>query len=427
MFARSRWAIGATCGALILALVGCSSSSKSSTQTATTGAAAQAGSSAAGQGVTSDQILIGGVASLTSPQGPVFPGADTGAQAAFEAVNRQGGINGRKIKYIFKDDGSNPSTNLTDIQQLVLQDHVFAMAPVTSEVFLPGASDFLKNQNVPFTGWGFQPGFCGNPAGFGFNGCLVSTNVANLAILGPLSKVLPKGASLAFIADNTTSGQSAIKQAQTAADSYGFKMVYSKAILPIDNPVTDFSPYVSALVGSHADLIVTDSGSFANDVGLDGALKAAGYKGPTMNFVTYVPGLLTSSPSVASAINGAYTNIQFAPQEQGGPAVAQIEKDLVAIGQKPLISIGVATSYWSAELMIAMLKDVGRDLTPDNFMKKINGGFNWTPSPSGGVGPVSFPQDHSDPAPCAALVVASGQVYKSAAPLECYKTVTYSK
>jgi ABC-type branched-subunit amino acid transport system substrate-binding protein len=304
---------------------------------------------------------------------------------------------------------------------------VFALAPVTSEVFLPGASDFLKNQNVPFTGWGFQPGFCGNPAGFGFNGCLVSSDVANLAILGPLTKVLKKGSAMAFIADNTTSGQSAIKQAQTAADYYGYKMVYSKAILPIDNPVTDFSPYVTAILESHPDLVVTDSGSFANDVGLDGALKAAGYKGPTMNFVTYVPGLLTSSPSVASAINGAYTNIQFAPQEQGGPAVDQIEKDLVAIGQKPLISIGVATSYWSAQLLIAMLKAVGPDLTPATFMKKINGGFTWTPSPAGGVGPLSFPEGHTTPAPCAALVQAVGQVYKSSAPLECYKTVTYSK
>jgi ABC-type branched-subunit amino acid transport system substrate-binding protein len=301
----------------------------------------------------------------------------------------------------------------------VLQEKVFGIVPITSEVFQPAASDFLLKNKVPFTGFGFQPGFCGNDAGFGFNGCLVGS-ANNASTVGPLTKVLPKGSKLALVMDDASSGTSALKQIKAAAQHYGYKVVYGKAVLSVGHPITDFTPYTSAIVASHPDAVYTDSGTFANVVGLDGALKAAGYKGPTVNFSTYAAGLL-STAAVAKAIDGAYVNIQFAPPEQGGPAIDLIKQDLQAIGEKPDINLGVATSFWSAELMIAMLKDVGRDLTPDNFLKKINGGFTWTPDPAGGVGPETFPAAHNDPTPCAALVQVHGTKYVSAAKFDCYE------
>lgn len=409
---RSGVAAGAVL-ALVATAAACSSSSSG-------GSNNNSSSSSNARGVTDTEITIGGIASLTSPQGAVFPGADIGAKAAFEAVNRAGGINGRKIKYVdFQDDGLDASKNMAAVQKLVLQDKVFGIVPITSEVFQPAASDFLLKNKVPFTGFGFQPGFCGNDAGFGFNGCLVGS-ANNGSTVGPLTKVLPKGSSLALVMDDASSGTSALKQIKAAAQYYGYKVVYGKAVLPVGHPITDFTPYTSAIVKSHPDAVYTDSGTFANVVGLDGALKAAGYKGPTVNFSTYSAGLLNTA-SVAKAIDGAYVNIQFAPPEEGGPAIDQIKKDLEAIGEKPEINLGVATSYWSAELMIAMLKEAGPDLNPDTFLQKINSGFTWTPDPAGGVGPESFPAAHNDPTPCAAMVQVKGTQYVSAAKFDCYK------
>jgi ABC-type branched-subunit amino acid transport system substrate-binding protein len=305
------------------------------------------------------------------------------------------------------------------VQKLVLQDKVFGIVPIVSEAFQPAASDFLLKNKVPFTGFGFQPGFCGNAAGFGFNGCLVGS-ANNASTVGPLTQVLPKGSKLALVMDDASSGTSALKQITAAAKYYGYQVVYGKAELPVDHPVTDFTPYTSAIIASHPDAVYTDSGAFANVVGLDGALKAAGYKGPTVNFSTYASGLL-DTPSVAQAVDGAYINVQFAPPEQGGAAINLIKTDLAAIGEKPDINLGVATSFWSAELMIAMLQKVGRNLTPDTFLNTINAGFTWTPSPAGGVGPETFPAAHQDPTPCAALVQAKGTAYVSAAKFSCYK------
>ena len=50
-----------------------------------------------------------------------------GAAAYFRYVNAQGGVNKRKIKYIYKDDAYDPSKTIDKTRELVQQDKVFAI------------------------------------------------------------------------------------------------------------------------------------------------------------------------------------------------------------------------------------------------------------------------------------------------------------
>jgi branched-chain amino acid transport system substrate-binding protein len=50
-----------------------------------------------------------------------------GAAAYFRYVNAHGGVNGRKIRYIIKDDQYDPGQTLNQTRALVEQDHVFAI------------------------------------------------------------------------------------------------------------------------------------------------------------------------------------------------------------------------------------------------------------------------------------------------------------
>ena len=59
-------------------------------------------------GVTDTEIKIGSFGPLTGPAalwGSVVKGMD----AYFRMINEEGGVNGRQIKFIFKDDEYNPS------------------------------------------------------------------------------------------------------------------------------------------------------------------------------------------------------------------------------------------------------------------------------------------------------------------------------
>jgi hypothetical protein len=86
------------------------------------------------------------------------------------------------------------------------------------------------------------------------------------------------------------------------------------------------------------------------------------------------------------------------------------------------VTQGGSIGYWSADLFVQQVKAVGKDLSPDNFVKVINGGFTSSPPATGGLGPISFPEGHSHPAPCAGLVKVSNKTFSVVQPFKCYKT-----
>jgi branched-chain amino acid transport system substrate-binding protein len=77
-------------------------------------------------GVTPTQIVIGGTTPL-SGTASAYQSVAKGAAAYFRYVNAHGGVNRRKIKYIYKDDGYDPSKTVDKTRELVQQDKVFAI------------------------------------------------------------------------------------------------------------------------------------------------------------------------------------------------------------------------------------------------------------------------------------------------------------
>src|SRR5207253_10957342 len=76
------------------------------TVTAACGNAGGGGGGGSGQtaGVSSTEIKVGGMAAITGPLGDQYAPIFDGAEAYFDMVNAQGGVNGRKIKLAAKLD-----------------------------------------------------------------------------------------------------------------------------------------------------------------------------------------------------------------------------------------------------------------------------------------------------------------------------------
>jgi branched-chain amino acid transport system substrate-binding protein len=85
-----------------------------------------AGGSAGDPGVTSSEILIGGTVPLSGPAS-AFGTVGPGANAYFKYVNDHGGVYGRKIRYVYRDDGYDPARTVEQTRELVQQDKVFAI------------------------------------------------------------------------------------------------------------------------------------------------------------------------------------------------------------------------------------------------------------------------------------------------------------
>jgi len=93
--------------------------------------AAGCGSSSSGSakvpGVTATSITFGTHQPLTGPAAPGYSEIAPASQAFFDYVNAHGGVFGRKIHLIIKDDAYNPTNTVNVVHQLVLQDNVFGI------------------------------------------------------------------------------------------------------------------------------------------------------------------------------------------------------------------------------------------------------------------------------------------------------------
>src|SRR4051794_21177148 len=107
------------------------------------------GNEASDTGVTEDSIKIGAHYPLTGVAAPGYSEIPTGVQAYFDYVNDNGGVNGRQIDYVFKDDGYNPTNTSSVVNELVLDDEVFAIMGGLGTPTHSAVLDFLNSESVP--------------------------------------------------------------------------------------------------------------------------------------------------------------------------------------------------------------------------------------------------------------------------------------
>src|SRR6266849_7129869 len=99
-------------------------------------------------GITGDQMLLGNTISQTGPAAAYGTIANA-ENAYFTYINSQGGINGRKIKFVILDDAYNPAQTVPLTKQLVEQNQVFAMFSGLGTQAQVSVRDYLNGAKVP--------------------------------------------------------------------------------------------------------------------------------------------------------------------------------------------------------------------------------------------------------------------------------------
>jgi ABC-type branched-subunit amino acid transport system substrate-binding protein len=99
-------------------------------------------------GITDSEIVIGGTAPFSGPAS-AYGTVHKSALAYFDMINSQGGINGRKVKFLTVDDGYSPPKTVEQTRRLVESDHVFL-------IFLPigtgpglAVRKYLNSKKIP--------------------------------------------------------------------------------------------------------------------------------------------------------------------------------------------------------------------------------------------------------------------------------------
>ncbi len=100
-------------------------------------------------GVTATSITFGTHQPMTGPAAPGYSEIAPASQAFFDYVNAHGGVYGRKIHLIIKNDQYNPTLTVQVVHQLVLQDNVFGIFEGLGTPTHTKVVGFLNSSKVP--------------------------------------------------------------------------------------------------------------------------------------------------------------------------------------------------------------------------------------------------------------------------------------
>jgi ABC-type branched-subunit amino acid transport system substrate-binding protein len=103
-------------------------------------------------GVSADTILFGQAAALGGPSSALGQGMRQGILAAFTEINAKGGVRGRRLELISRDDGYDPDRSMMATVKLIEQDKVFALIGAVGTPTSIATVPIAAAKNVPFIG-----------------------------------------------------------------------------------------------------------------------------------------------------------------------------------------------------------------------------------------------------------------------------------
>ncbi len=335
------------------------------------GSTASAASSGA-PGVTDKTITIGFVTSETGPAAASFSDSAGAAEARFALQNAHGGVDGRQLKLVVKDDESSPTTAATVASELGTSPNVFGIIEDSAidEDFESG-DKVLAPLGVPVTTWGSNTldsnvfdAYGANLPGLG--GTLAGATYAYNDV-GPLLKSIgvTKLAGITY----SSIGAGFLEDLKMLKDENGIATCYTDVNVPIGG--VNFT--VDALGITHADCNgVYVSAVDSTDVAVGEALKNAGSSVKGLYATGYDQEVL-SQPLSTAALNDGYFTAEINmtnPNSATETMLKTIKKyDTSYTGGLP--DIGSTFGYVSADLMIKGLEMAGANPTRSSFISNL--------------------------------------------------------
>jgi ABC-type branched-subunit amino acid transport system substrate-binding protein len=330
-----------------------------------------AGGSGQTEGVSANEIRVGGLAAITGPLGDQYAPIFDGAQAYFDMVNEQGGVNGRKIKIVAKlDDATDATRNASQARALVEQNHVFAVIPVASPLF-PGGK-YLAEHTIPTFGWNVNPEWSSGPSLFGEKGSFLDFTGAS-PFYGYLGKNI--GAKkVAIFAYNVSQSKDCATGAEKSFKKYGFDVAFNDSSLAFGT--TSLDADVQRVKEANVDTVTTCMDVSGNTL-LSKTLRRAGLTNVKQYWPTgYDQEALAQFPDL---YDGVYFRTGFVPFEEASlsPGLTQFLNEMKKRKPNTKISEVVLAGWIDADLFVTGLKAAGKDVTRQKVIDGINAISNY--------------------------------------------------
>jgi ABC-type branched-subunit amino acid transport system substrate-binding protein len=338
-------------------------------------------------GVSKDEIKVGGLVGIDNPVNLPYGEIYDGAQAYFDMVNAQGGVFGRKIVITSKrNDSSQPTRSLLQARALVEEDKVFALLPV-SVLYFTGAR-YLAQKGVPAFGYHISNDWENHPNLFGGGGSASCFQCPD-ATYPWLAKKL--GATkVGVIAYNVQISQDCARWEKLSYNKYGIKTPYVNKSLAFGFTLSAFKADVEQIRKSGIQLLNTCLDSNGSLL-IKEALNDAGINIP----VTWGDGY---DQKFLARFGDKLTDLHLAVYEQAfedpnpTKGMALFKQEIAKTGgQLDEITL---TGWVAADLFVTGLRKVGKNLTRQKLIDALNKLRNF--SAGGIIPPVDWTKAHKD-------------------------------
>ncbi|WP_369243748.1 ABC transporter substrate-binding protein [Streptomyces sp. R41] len=203
-------------------------------------------------GITDKSIKLGGIYPLSGPAS-AYGTISKGVSAYFKNVNDKGGIDGRKVEFVVRDDGYQPPKAVEEARRLVEREKVFAVFQTLGTPSTAAVWDYLNKQKVPqpfvATGasiWGTDDK---HPWTIGWQ----PNYVAEARIYAKYLKDSKPKAKVAVLYQNDDFGKDLLGGFEKAVDGSGIKVVAKESYEVTDPSV---SAQMANLARSKADVLL---------------------------------------------------------------------------------------------------------------------------------------------------------------------------
>jgi ABC-type branched-subunit amino acid transport system substrate-binding protein len=324
-------------------------------------ALAAAGASFA-QGVTDSQIVLGQSVALTGPAQELGKDMQMGASLYFNLVNKQGGVNGRKIVLKTLDDGYEATRAAENTRKLITEERVFALFGYVGTPTSAAALPIFTEAKVPFIG-----PFTGaellrspvNPYVFNVRASYYDETEAIVQHLTAMSIN-----NIAVFYQNDAYGQAGLAGVERALKKRNLEIAAKGTV---ERNTIEVKKAVQDISKANPQAVVMIS-AYKSCAAYIRETKATG-KSPTFWNVSFV-----GSKALAKELDKEGRGVQISqvvpfPWDQTVPVVKEYRKLLEEAQGEP--GFGTLEGFIAAKVMVEGLRRAGKNLNRDNFIKAM--------------------------------------------------------
>lgn len=325
-------------------------------------------------GVSADTILVGQWSPQTGPAA-LWGAVARGTEAYFQMINDAGGIHGRKLRLLIRDDSYVPSKTKAAVMELADKEGVFAFVGGVGTATGMAVRDYLAEKQIPWIGPASGSSKWASPPQRTLFSLYPTYSTEAKALVRYLVDVAGKK-KLAFLYQNDDFGKEGLEAAKAELQAKGLSLVAEVSTEIADQ---DLGSHVLKLKQAEPDAVVLFVLPKQGAIALGTAAKLG-----------FAPqwasaSVLSDAPLMHKITNGlwegAIFNCILELPDSDHPRIAQYrqayEKYGIPANDKEQFGVFYLAGFLFAEPFVEALENAGRDLTREKLVVELEKLSHW--------------------------------------------------